>query len=168
MNRAGRAAKTTPPTTRENLLQGVIIVDYQSIIEAQRRESLFDAIDQDSPDTATAERAKARISTAVAKLREYVAADAEEKAKAADKDWPTQRYSTTIPTDYKLPLALAEEVMDVLRELAGMGVAIRAIPDKLSVEKRYRQYLVDVCKAAWAEGVNRAPDPLAEYLRGNS
>ena len=168
MNRAGRAAKTTPPTTRENLLQGVIIVDYQSIIEAQRRETLFAAIDQDSPNAATAERAKARVSAAVAKLREYVAADAESAARAADKDYPVQRYSTTIPTDYKLPLALAEEVMDVLRELAGMGVAIRAIPDELSVEKRYRQYLVDVCKAAWAEGVNRAPDPLAEYLNGNS
>ena len=143
-------------------------MDYQSIIEAQRRESLFAAIDQDSPDTATAERAKARVSAAVAKLREYVAANAESVAKAADKDYPTQRYDTAIPADYKLPLALAEEVMDVLRELAGMGVAIRAIPDELSVEKRYRQYLVDVCKAAWAEGVNRAPDPLAEYLRGNS
>ena len=76
MNRAGRAAKTTPPTTRENLLQGVIIVDYQSIIEEQRRESLFAAIDQDSPNAATAERAKARVSAAVAKLSEYVAANA--------------------------------------------------------------------------------------------
>lgn len=141
-------------------------MDFYSIHEKNSRESLFAAIDADSPDAATAERAKARVSAAVAKLREYVAANAEAVARAADKDYPAQRYDTAIPTDYKLPLALAEEVMDVLRELAGMGVAIRAIPDELSVEKRYRQYLVDVCKAAWAEGVKRAPDPLEEYLNG--
>lgn len=142
-------------------------MNYHDINERNRRESLFDSIDQDSPDAATAERAKARVSETVTKLREYVAADAEAKTIQANEGYAARRIGREIPNDYKLPLALAEGVLDLLQELAGMGIAIRAIPDELSVERRYRQYLVDVCRAAWAEGVNRAPDPLADYLSGN-
>lgn len=143
-------------------------MNYQDIIEKNRRESLFAAIDQDIPDAATAERAKARVSEAVTKLREYVASDAEKRVREGEADYPRNKWGTEVPKGYAIPLALAEEVMDVLRELAGMGVVIRVVPDELSVERCYRLYITAACKAAWAEGVNRAPDPLDMYLRGNN
>lgn len=142
-------------------------MDYE-FAEEMSRERLHNSIDQDSHDAAIAERAKARIAEAVKRLREYISADAEAKARAADAEYPTRQYSDKIPNEYALPLHLAEEMLDVLRDLANMGVAIRCLPDELSVERRYRQYIIDVCRAAWAEGVHRAPDALEEYLRGNA
>ena len=134
------------------------------LIENLSREKLFEAIDQDSPDAATAERAKARVDGVAGKLREYVSADAEQRARGSLNGFPVVTFSDPIPDGYTLPQDLGMEIMDVLRDLASMGVAIRCFPDELSVERRYRQYIVDVCKSAWTEGVGRITDLLTEYL----
>ena len=136
------------------------------LISNLSKELLHEAIDQDSPDSATAERAKARIADVAGKLREYVSADAEQRARASysNKGFPVISFSDPIPDGYTLPQDLGMEIMDVLRELSTMGITVHVFPDELSVERRYRQYIVDVCKSAWTEGVARVSDRLTEYL----
>lgn len=130
------------------------------------RELLFTSIEADSPDKATAERAKARVEQVAKAVRERVRADGVQ--------WATDRPietaadlipSTDIPTGYELPLAIGEDAMQALRDMSAMGVRLHNIG--VSVEERYMSYIRSVAASAWAEGVRSVPDLFDRIINGD-
>ena len=137
------------------------------------RELLFTSIEADSPDKATAERAKARVEQVAKAVRERVRADGVQ--------WATDRPietaadlipSTDIPTGYELPLAIGEDAMQALRDMSAMGVRLHNIG--VSVEelchniatysKTSGNGAVDVCVRVMPDKVNvRLRDDGAEF-----
>lgn len=135
------------------------------LFPAMDRELLLTAIQADSSDKATAERAMARVEQVAKAVRDRVRADGVK--------WETDRKvetaadlipNTDIPAGYELPLALGEDAMQALRDLAAMGVVLHNIG--VSVEERYLRYLRTVAAAAWAEGVKSVPDLFDRIISG--
>lgn len=130
------------------------------------KELLYTAIEADSPDKATAERAKARVEQVAKAVRERVRADGVQWATdrkvetAADLIAPTE-----LPKGYELPRPIGEDAMQALRDMSAMGVRLHNIG--VSVEERYMSYIRSIAASAWAEGVKSVPDLFDRIIYGD-
>lgn len=132
---------------------------------AYAKEDLYHAVDRDSPDEETAKAAKASIYLTICPLRDYIADEAERRAREVSEGFGMNRQSKELPESIKLPIGIADSLNALPRELDRMGVNIRTIPESMSIEATLNRYITSVARKAWEDGTMRLSDALDEILK---